>query len=88
MWRVVEKYDTALYLTVRDHKDPMLFHQKLGRYRMYLYRNELNILERILLVREYQHRTDQRIYAPPVNVLQPSTIAPVADTTSKIRKRK
>lgn len=89
LWRVVEKYDTALYLTVRDHKDPRLFHKKLGKYRLYLYRDELNILHKVLMVREYQHRTTQRIYAPPVNVLKPSAIEPVPNTTrSKKGRRK
>jgi len=88
MWRIVEKSNNMLYLTVRDHKDPRMFHQKLGKYRLYLYRTDLNILYKIVMVREYENRADQRIYAPPIDVLQPSTIQPTPDTNHTTKKRR
>ena len=63
-WKVKKKGEDDLYLVMKDHKDPQLIHHFLGEYKLVPYRDNYNILYKIMLVRVYSHRSNQQVYAP------------------------
>jgi hypothetical protein len=63
-WKIKEEGQNELYLVMKDHKDPQLVHKFLGEYKLVPYRDNLNILYKIMLVRIYSNRSTQQVKAP------------------------
>lgn len=56
--------DDELYLVMKDHKDPQPVHRSLGEYLLIPYRDNYNLLYKVVMVRVYSHRSLQHVDAP------------------------
>ncbi len=63
-WHLKEKGRDELYLVAREHKDPRPFHRKVSVYKLLLYRNEYNLLYKIVMVKQYNGRYPQSMTGP------------------------
>lgn len=63
-WKYKENEDGTLSLTIRDHRDPQPFHKTFATYTLIPYRDNYNILYKMVLVKKYNNRYMQRLKAP------------------------
>jgi hypothetical protein len=63
-WKIKERGEDDLYLVMKDHKDPQLVHRFLGEYKLVPYRDNYNILNKVMLVRIYSNRSAQQVKPP------------------------
>lgn len=63
-WRLKEKRKDELYLSAKEDKDPRPFHKKVSVYKLLLFRDDYNILYKMILVKQYNNRYHQQINGP------------------------
>lgn len=63
-WKLKGGDGDALYLVMKDHKDPQPVHRSLGEYLLVPYRDNYNLLYKVVMVRVYSRRSPQHVDAP------------------------
>lgn len=63
-WKLKEINSSELYLLVREHKAGTIFNKKVGGYKVYLYRDNYNLLTHIMMVKVYDYRYSRQVKVP------------------------